>query len=185
MRQPPTAVEEVSPHVPFWFAPTFTQLPLQHELFWKQTSPFCVHQETSAEHFPLRHRFEQHWLLAVQPSPAIRQTPPLIDWQKPPEHDPLQHCALVVHAPAVGASGTHAVVEHFRFEPQLPVQQSDPCPHVSPVVLHGPVSAPQTFGVYAPQIPPPGHAPEPTPHVWRPPQPSGMNPQFWPAHAVA
>lgn len=72
-------MEEVSPHVPFWFVPVFTQLPLQHWLFWKQTSPFCVQKDTSPEHLPLTQAFEQHWLFEVQPSPAMRQAPPLID----------------------------------------------------------------------------------------------------------
>lgn len=52
MRQPPTPLPPGSPHVPFWFAPVFAQLPLQHSLLSKQTSPFCAQKETAAEHTP-------------------------------------------------------------------------------------------------------------------------------------
>jgi hypothetical protein len=185
--QVPTPFPPGSPQVPFGFVPTLAQLPEQHWSFVKQTSPFWVQKETSFEQAPFVHRFEQHWVAVVHPLPAVRQPPPgLTGAHKPLVQMPLQQSVPRVQAPGVGLSGTQALVAHWRFEPQKPEQQSAPEVHAPPVFLQAPPpDVLQTFGVVAPQTPPLGHAPDPTPHASRPPQPSGMNPQLMPAQAVA
>jgi hypothetical protein len=130
------------------------------------------------------HKFEQHWLGVVQGLPAMRQVPPVIDWQKPPVQRPLQQSVLFTHA-AAGVSGRHACAAHCRFEPQYPEQQSEPMRHAAPRLKHAWLPVPQTLGVLAPQMPPFAHAPAPTPHWCSPPHPSGMKPQFMPLHATA
>jgi hypothetical protein len=143
-----------------------------------------VQNETAPEHTPFLHRFEQHCASAVQPLPAVRHPPPgLTEAHLPFVQMPLQQSDASVQAPATGLSGTQGFDAHWLFDPQKPVQQSAPSVHAPPRSLHGPVLVEQTFGVLAPQTPPFGHAPEPTPHATTPPQPSGMNPQFIPAHA--
>jgi len=57
-------------------------------------------------HLPPEQNCEQHWLPVVQKSPLPLHDPPLIAWQVPLEHLPVQHCELVEH---VAPSGTHAV----------------------------------------------------------------------------
>ena len=112
---------------------------MQHWALVKHDSPICVQNDTAFEQTPFSHRFEQHWLASVQPLPCVRQPPPgftaahllLV-------HTPLQHSLPVLHAPATGLSGTHAVAEQIWFEPQNPVQQSPLTAHVSPTALHAP-----------------------------------------------
>jgi hypothetical protein len=99
--------------------PTFTQLPVQHWLFVKQTSPCWVQKETEPEQTPFWHRFEQHCVLSVQPLPEVRQPPPgLTDAHLPPVQIPLQQSDASVQAPATGLSGTHGFAAHCRFDPQ-------------------------------------------------------------------
>jgi hypothetical protein len=143
-----------------------------------------VQKETAPEQVPFVHRFEQHWLAVVQPLPAVRQVPPgLTGAHLLAVQIPLQHSLPVLHEAATGLSGLHATLAHWLFEPQKPEQHCAPPVHAAPIapqVLPPPV--PQTFGAEAPQMAPPGHGPAPTPHVRRPPQPSGTDPQLRPAH---
>jgi hypothetical protein len=155
--------------------PTLAQLPLQHWSFVKQTSFTWTQNETAFEQPPPRHSFEQQSFAVAHGFPAILQVPP------PPTgahrllvQTPLQQSELRVQAPG-GLSATHGFVAHWRFDPQKPVQQSAPDRQASPGLWHGPpVEVLQTLGWEAPQTPPFGHAPEPTPHGTTPPQPSGM-----------
>ena len=172
--------------MPFAFAPILTQFPLQHWSLRKQTSPLWVQNDTALEQTPLRHRFEQHSPELVHPFPAVRQPPPgFTRAQRPFVQMPLQHSAPTAHAPAVGLSGVHGFVAHFRFEPQKPEQQSPAVVQSASAALQSPpVGVLQTLGLDAPHTPPFGHGAEPTPHTWTPPQPSGTNPQLRPAHAA-
>jgi hypothetical protein len=186
--QVPTPVPPGAPQRPFGFVPVFTQLPLQHWSLVKHASFCWTQKETALEQTPFWQRFEQHWLAAVQPLPCVRQPPPpaTIGAHLPFVQMPLQHSVARVQAPATGVSGVHAFAAHCPFDPQKPEQQSVPNRQAPPMSLHAPPPpVPQTLGLVAPQIAPPGQAAEPTPHGQRPPQPSGMNPQFMPAHAVA
>jgi hypothetical protein len=181
--QPPTPVSGTSWQVPFWFEPDFKQLPVQQSPFSKQTSLTCKQYEMDV-HFPPTQPPEQQSAFVPHALPEPRQ-PVVIAVHLPPEQRPLQHWTFDVHDAAVGLSGRHAFAWQVLFEPQLPEQQSEPVSHVTPVLKHGPVRVPQTFGWLEPQMPPPGQGPEPTPHVRRPPQPSGTKPQLRPAQAVA
>jgi hypothetical protein len=140
--------------------------------------------DTVPEHVPPTQAPEQQSVLVPHGLPEPRH-PVVTAVHLPPEQRPLQHCVFAVHEAAVGESGRHAVAAQILFGPQLPEQQSEPTWQEMPLVAHGPVRVPQTFGWLEPQTPPPGQGPEPTPHVRRPPQPSGTKPQFRPAHAVA
>ena len=144
-------------------ATDFTQLPLQQALLLMHTSFFCLQNETSLEQVPLMQPPEQHWLSSVHALPEPRHAVPS-DWHRPPVQSPLQHCAFVVHAPFVGVSVTHAMLAHAPFT-QFPEQQSELTKHAWAFEEQDPPRLPHTFGESEPQIPPPGHAPEPTPHV--------------------
>ena len=141
-------------HVPFWLLPLFTQLPVQHWSFSKQMSPVCAQYETP-EHTPPRQRPEQQSVLCAQPLPEVWQPPGLIGAHLPLLQIPLQHSVPDVQLPATGLSGTQAVAEQVRFEPQKPEQQSLVCAHAPPTGLHAPASGElQTFGVGMPHLPP-------------------------------
>jgi hypothetical protein len=150
------------PHVPFRLPLTFTQLPLQHPLFWTQRSPCWAQYDVAAQTPPL-HRPEQQSVLTAQPFPNVWQPPGLRDAHRAFVQTPLQHWLPVEQLPATGVSGTQALDEHCPFT-QKPEQQSPGSPHDAPTALHAPPSDPlQTFGVGMPQTPPFGHV-APPPH---------------------
>ena len=124
-------------------------------------------------------------MLCAQPLPEVWQPPGLIGAHLPLLQIPLQHSVPDVQLPATGLSGTQAVAEQVRFEPQKPEQQSLVCAHAPPTGLHAPASGElQTFGVGMPHLPPFAQV-APPPHWIKPPHPSGTKPQLRPAHAVA
>ena len=154
--QPPTPLSGMTWQVPFWLLPVLTQFPLQHSPFAKHVSLVCKQYETVDAHFPPTQPCEQQSELLPHESPEPRQVV-CSALQKPLWQRPLQHWLFDVQAAAVGASGKHAFAWQVLFEPQLPEQQSLPLAHVTPLLKHGPVKVPHTFGWLEPQTPPPGH----------------------------
>jgi hypothetical protein len=119
--------------MPFWFAPVFVHLPVQHSAFEKQVSLICPQYEAVAAHVPPTHACEQHSAFAPHGLPEPRQV--VVSRRHVPlVQRPLQHWVLDVHALAVGKSGRHAVTWQVLFDPQLPEQQSDPVMQARPVV---------------------------------------------------
>jgi hypothetical protein len=159
--QLPAPCPPAGPHVPFGFAPTLTQLPLQHWELCTQTSPLWAQNETVA-HVPFLQSPEQQSVLTEHPLPVVRHVPPN-DAHLPFVQMPLQHWLPAEQLPATGLSGTQARPEHSPLT-QKPEQQSPACRHVAPGMLHAPPpGALHTFAVGTPQTPPLAHI-APPPH---------------------
>jgi len=142
---PPPEVGE--PQRPVMLPACFAQLPVQHSELFEQMSFCCVQNETALEQIPLLQSFEQQSPCAAHGLPAVRHEPPVFRLAHlPASQMPLQQSPSCPHAPAVGLSGTHCLLEHEPFTHE-PVQHSFGATHAVAGALHSSIAGSQSFVV--------------------------------------
>jgi hypothetical protein len=86
-----------APQVPIVMPLAIVHTPPQQSGPWVHASPFWMQNDEAMEQVPDAQSDEQHSVLAEHALPAVLHVV-LSGLQVPPEHEPPQHCASVVHA---------------------------------------------------------------------------------------
>jgi hypothetical protein len=151
------------PRVP----PSVLQALLQQSPALKQTSPICSQNDEAAQMW-LSHSDEQHSELSRQLLPSVLQV--ALSGVQVPLHEPLQHCALVVHD---CESEVHAGMVQLPPSHTLPTAVPPPVAEPPPTADPPPTAEPPPAAEPPPTAaPPPTDAPPPTAEP--PPVPLGQ-----------